>query len=168
MKTTFKTLFAAALISSLPLQAMAETKIGVVDMRALMANSPQAKASVEKMKKEFKPREDKIVAMDKALKEKTEKVKRDSAVMSEAEKAKAEKELIASKRDLDRLQGEFREDAMARQQEEMKKIYEKITKAVEDLAKKEKYDLILPLEIAAFANPQLNVTDKISKDVNGA
>lgn len=167
MKTTLKTLFIAAVLSTLPLQAMAETKIGVVDMRSLMANSPQAKAAVEKMKKDFKPREEKIVAMDKALKEKAEKLKRDSAVMSEAEKAKAEKELIASKRELERLQGEFREDAMTRQQEEMKKIYENISKAVEDMAKKEKYDLILPMEIAPYVSSQLNITDKISKAVNG-
>ncbi|MGE3318850.1 MAG: OmpH family outer membrane protein [Candidatus Berkiella sp.] len=140
-----------------------EAKIGVIDMRAVVSNSPQAKAAMEKLKKEFKAREEKIMAQEKSLKEKTEKLQRNSAVMSEAEKSKLEKEVMAGQREMQRLQAEFREDAAMRQQEEMKKVIDKVTAAIDDIAKKEKYDLVFVREAAPYASKQMDITDKVIK-----
>lgn len=155
------------LASYLPTSVLADNlKIAVIDMRTIMSNAPQAKAAMEKLKKEFKAREEQIVAADKSLKEKAEKLQRNSAVMSESEKAKLEKEVVASQRDFQRLQAEFREDASVRQQEEMKKIVDKINIAVKDIAAKDKYDLILHSEVAPFVAKQLDITDKVMKAIS--
>jgi len=85
--------------------------------------------------------------------------------MSEAEKNKLEKDVVTSQRELQRLQGEFREDASIRQQEETKKLIEAVNKAVGDIAKKEKYDLVLHREAASFAANQIDITDKVVKAI---
>ncbi len=157
----------AAMVTFQPAFA-ADLKIAVVDMRAVIANSPQAKGVMDKLKQEFKNREDQIIAADKSLKEKSEKMQRNGAVMSEAEKSKLEKDIMAGQRDLQRMQTEFREDATMRQQEEMKKLVDKINKVVQDIAKKENYDLVVHAEAALYFTTGINITDKISNAVKSA
>ncbi|MBS0286332.1 MAG: OmpH family outer membrane protein [Proteobacteria bacterium] len=168
MKLIKNALVALSLLaaSTMPVSANAELKIGVIDMRAIINSAPQAKEAMEKLKKEFKAREDKIVSAEKSYKEKAEKLQRNTAVMSEAEKGKLEKDVMTSQRDLQRLQAEFREDAAIRQQEEMKKIMDKINVAVEDVAKKEKYDLIIHKDVVPFAAKTVDVTDKVIKAIS--
>lgn len=168
MKTKLKLLFGLMVASFISTSALASEKIGVVDMRAILAASPQAKVAMEKLKNEFKPREDKIVAADKTLKEKTEKLSRNAAVMGEAEKAKLEREVMAGQRDLQRMQTEFREDATLRQQDETKKIMDRVTVAVQEVAQKEKYDLILPSDGLPYASKNVNITDKVIKALTSA
>lgn len=146
-----------------PIANAEDAKIGVIDMRTVVTNSPHAKAAMEKLKKEFKAREDKIMAQEKSLKEKSEKLQRNSAVMSEAERSKLEKDVMAGQRDLQRLQTEYREDAATRQQEEMKKVIDKVTVAIDEIAKKDKYDLIFVREAAPYASKQMDITDKVIK-----
>lgn len=150
----------------LPAYVLADgAKIGVVDMRAVMAHSQQAKNAMESLKKEFKVREDKIVATENSLKKKSEKLQKDAAVMSEGEKVKLSKEITASQRDLQRLQTEFQEDAAPRQQEEMKKVVESINRVVERIAKEGKYDLIIYKEIAPFVSGKIDITEKVIQAV---
>lgn len=167
MKTLAKIILPLSLtLAGFSSQAVAEEiKIGVIDMRTIVTTSTQAKDAMEKLKKEFKGREDKIIATEKSLKEKSEKLQRNSAVMSEAEKLKLEKEVIASQRELQRMQTEFREDAQIRQQEEMKKLVEKINGAVAELAKKEKYDLVIHSEVVPFSSKNVDITDKVMKAI---
>ncbi len=169
MKAFKQTLASLCVLAAVSMPVCAqELKIGVIDMRTIINTAPQAKDAMEKLKKEFKAREDKIVAADKALKEKADKLQRNSAVMSEAEKSKLEKEVVAGQRDLQRLQAEFREDAAVRQQEEMKKLMDKVNTVVEDVAKKEKYDLIIHKDVVPFANKTVDVTDKVVKAISPA
>ena len=44
------------------------TKIGVVDLQKIMQTATQMKTIQEKLEKEFKPRRDKLVAMEDGLK----------------------------------------------------------------------------------------------------
>lgn len=156
-----KVLFLLALF---PLLTCAqELKIGVVDMRSIVNNIPQAKTMMEKLKSEFKAREEKIMTAEKLLKEKTDKFQRNSAVMSETEKNKLEKEVLAAQRDLQRMQGDFREDAALRQQEETKRIIDDIGEAIRKIANKEKYQLIIHSEVAPFVDKQLDITEKVMK-----
>ncbi|MGD9590923.1 MAG: OmpH family outer membrane protein [Candidatus Berkiella sp.] len=168
MKAFKKTLVGLSMLalSALPVCAQAELKIGVIDMRAIINNAPQAKEAMEKLKKEFKAREDKIITAEKSLKEKADKLQRNSAVMSEAEKAKLEKEVVSSQRELQHLQAEFREDAALRQQEEMKKLMDKVNTVVEDVAKKDKYDLIIHKDVVPYAVKTVDVTDKVIKAIS--
>lgn len=163
MKKLTHILMALGLACLAPVANAGEAKIGVIDMRAVVTNSPQAKTAMEKLKKEFKAREDKIMAQEKSLKENSEKLQRNSAVMSEAEKSKLENEVRTGQRDLLRLQNEYREDAAMRQQEEMKKVIDKVTAAIDEIAKKDKYDVILVREAAPYASKEMDITDKVIK-----
>lgn len=168
MRTLTKSIaLLASLVAFQPTVALADSlRVGVIDMRTIISSSPQAKAVSDKLKTEFKAREDQMIAAEKSLKDKSEKLQRNGAVMSEAEKSKLEKEVVTAQRDIQRMQAEYREDATLRQQEEMKKLIEKINIVVQDVAKKEKFDLIIHAEAAPYATSQINITDKVIKAIS--
>lgn len=152
---------------SVPAQVLADaTKIGVIDMRKVVATSKESKTMMEKLQQEFKPREEKMINAEKALKEKSEKLHRNAAVMGDAEKSKLEKDIISGQRDLQRLQEEFREDASARHQEEMQKLMEKAKKVATDIAAKEKYDIIMYQDANLYVSSQIDITDQVVKALN--
>ena len=58
-----------ALMLAVSCSAFADgTKIGVVDLQKIMQTSTQMKGIQEKLEKEYKPRRDKLVAMEDGLK----------------------------------------------------------------------------------------------------
>lgn len=61
-------------------------KIGVVDLQKIMQTSSQIKEIQKKLEKEFKPRRDKLVAIEASIKADMEKFKRDSAILSASQK----------------------------------------------------------------------------------
>lgn len=64
-------------------------------------------------------------------------------------------------RDFQRLQREFREDVNLRRNEELASLQERANKVINDIAEKEKFDLIL--QEAVFASSKIDITDKVLK-----
>lgn len=120
-----------------------ELKIGAVSAIRILEQSPHAEAAKKKIEKEFAPRDRKLVAQQKKLKELDDKLGKDGAIMSESERKSLEREIISKKRDLKRTQDEFREDLNFRRNEEFAKIQKMIVTAIQEVAKEQGYDIVL-------------------------
>ena len=111
----------AGLLAALALgTAEAQTpsvKIGVVNMTALIEQSPQTQAVMAKLRDEFSPRDRDLRAMQDTLKTKQETYQRDSAVMGPDERANLEREIRDGARDFERLQSQLTEDFNIRRNE---------------------------------------------------
>jgi len=158
MRHIVKTLFAVCLLT--PTLVLAEVKIGFVNTVKLMEEAPQAKAAISKMEAEFAPREKELVALQRDIKQAEDKLGRDAAVMSDADRGKTERDLVSRKRDLKRAQDEFREDLNIRRNEELSKLQRRLYDAIVDLAKAENYDLIVS-EGVVFASTRIDITDAV-------
>lgn len=161
-------LFFFTILVTLTQASVAETyKIGAVDALRVLEQSPQADAARKMIEKEFAPRDKKLVAEQKKIRDLEEKLNKDGAIMSEQERTKLERDIINAKRDLKRSQDEFREDLNFRRNEEFAKIQKKIAQSVQDIAKEENFDLILDAGVV-FASSKVNITDliieKLKKD----
>lgn len=137
-----------------------ELKIGYVNAARLLEEAPQAEAATAKLKQEFAPREEQIVAAQKRITEQEDKLNRDGSVMSEIQRRNSERDIVASKRELRRTQDEFRDDLNFRRNEEIGKLQQLIKGIIEELGKQGNYDLIM-FEGIAFANPRIDLTDKV-------
>lgn len=146
--------------------ASGPVKIGVIDIGQLLAGSPKAKAIGEQLKKEFQTREANMIAADKSMKEKESKLERNKSVMGEVERSKLEKEIYSAKRDLARMQAEFREDTAIRQREETEKFFKDVRVIIKDIAKNEKYNLIISAEAAPYWDDKVNITQQVLKKLN--
>jgi outer membrane protein len=159
----------AAGLTALPLpaaaQAQAAPKIGFVNTERILRESAPAKASQQKLEQEFSKREKSLQESVEKLRDMTQKIERDAAVMSEADRAKRQREAAELERDLQRRQREFREDLNQRRNEELAAVIERANRAIRQLAEAEKYDIIL--QEAVYASPRIDITEKIIRTING-
>lgn len=143
-----------------------EAKIGVVDLQKIMQTSAQMKGIQQKLEKDFKPRRDKLLAMEEGLKQDMEKFKRDSAVMSEAQKKDLEKKIVATQQTFEREGQQYQQELSTAHNESMEEFYGKIRKAISKVAATEKYDIVLQKDAAPFSIDKLDITENVIKQIS--
>lgn len=139
-----------------------EIKIGVVFVDRILRESAPAKRAQQKLEKEFQARDQEIQKLTRQGKELQTVLEKESVTMSESDRRSREAELGRVSRDLQRLQREFREDFNVRRNEEFQGIIERANKVVQEIAEKEKYDLILQ-DAVVYRSPRVDITDKVLK-----
>lgn len=88
---------------------------------------------------------------------------KDGVTMSETERKNKERDLANLNREFQRQSREFREDLNLRRNEELGAIQEKARKAILEIAKTEKFDLIV--EQAVYFNPKIDITERVMKEL---
>ena len=141
------------------------TKIGVVDLQKIMQTATQMKTIQEKLEKEFKPRRDKLVAMEDGLKKDMEKFKRDGAVLSQTQKKDLEKKIVATQQQFEREGQQYQQELSTAHNEAMEDFYNKIRAAIAKVAESDKYDVVLQKDAAPFSIDKLDVTATVMKEI---
>ncbi len=140
-------------------------KIGVVDLQKIMQTAPQMKSIQDKLEKEFKPRRDKLVAMEENLKTDMEAFKRDSAVMSPTKRKEMEKKVVSMQQQFERDGQQYQQELSTAHNEAMEEFYAKIRTAIAKIAEREKYDVVLQKDAAPFSSDKLDVTPQVMKEI---
>ena len=160
------TIFAAILPFAAQAQAQTpEVRIGIVNTERILRDSAPAKAAELKLKQEFVKRDEELQKLAARLKETTEKLERDAAVLAEADRNKRQREAAELDREWQRRQREFREDVNQRKNEELAQVVERSRKVIRQVAEQEKYDLVV--EDAIYFNARIDITDKVLRALNG-
>ena len=81
--------------------------------------------------------------------------------MADSDRRNKERAFNDLNREFQRKQREFREDLNQRRNEELASVLERANKAIKQIAEAEKYDVIL--QEAVYANPRIDITDKVIK-----
>ena len=163
MKRTIAPLFAAILAFS-AFAAEAEVKIGFVNGQRVINESPQAAKAKKKLEKEFEKRDQELQKMAKQIQTLQDALEKNAVTLSESDHRNKEREFNDLNREFQRRQREFREDLNLRQNDEMAGIYDRVNKAIKQVAEAEKYDLIL--QEAVFISPRIDLTEKVIKALN--
>ena len=140
----------------------AELKIGYVNAVKVIEEAPQGEIALKKLEEEFSPRDSKLVEAQKKIKALEDELQKSVLVMKEEKKREKERELLVLKRDLRRETQEFREDYNLRRNEELAALQKVVYKAIIEIAKQEKYDLILH-EGTIYASGKIDITDLVLK-----
>ena len=140
--------------------------IGVIDLSDVLKSSPQMKAAAGKLKKEFKPRQEKIKNEQKELAGNQEKLKRNSSVMSQSDLQGLQTKVADERRDLQRMQEDYMQDLQTAQQQAMQTVLKRIDGIVQNIATKGNYDLILQRNTIAFASPRVDITNQVIKQLD--
>lgn len=162
MKTSLRYLVFSAL-ALMSLAAQAEVKIGFVDSERIFRESKAAKQAEEKLSREFQAR-------DKAINKEADELKAQAAVfeknkdkLSEAARAQQQRDLMNKDRDLERKRREFQEDLSKRKKEELQGVIAKADEKIRQIAKREKFTLIL--QEAVYADPAIDLTARVIKEL---
>lgn len=140
--------------------ALADVRIGVVNMAQVLDQAPQSRSVVEALQDEFAPRQREIIARQNELNEQEERLQRDAAVMGEEERRNVERQLRDGQRDLNRRQNEFVEDLNLRRNEELGNLQRQLLQEIQAYARNSEYDMIVG-EGIIYASEQLDITDEV-------
>ena len=140
----------------------AELKIGFVKVDQILKDAPQATESNKKLESEFKVRTEKLKKEISDLNKKESEFKKESITMSDSDREKMQRKLQQQRIDTQRSERELREDIDLRRREEINKLQNQVTKVIESLAEKEKYDLILYTGVA-YASDKIDMTPAVLK-----
>jgi outer membrane protein len=163
MKSQARNIFSMVLVALMTLPGLAgaaSLKIGYVNTVKVIEQAPQAKTALQRLEKEFAPRDKKLVEKRERIKNIETELEKNSLVLNDAERRNKERELLGLKRDVRRATQEFREDYNLRRNEELAALQKLVYKTIVDLAKKKKFDLILH-EGTVYASEQIDITDQV-------
>lgn len=158
--SAFGALLLGAMLAAAPLAQAADIKIGVVDFRRLLEESPQAKAAQAALEGEFLPRQRDVAAQQKSLEEKRERLKKEAAVMSEADRTRTEREVRDLELSVQRRFNELQEDLNLRRNEEVGRMQRALLQEVQAYARSNGYQLVIG-DGVLFASEGIDITPQL-------
>lgn len=161
LKSVLLSLATACAMLLLATPAQAQSKIGFVSLEKLMRESAPAKRATAKLEKEFAARTAEVQKLEKQIRDLEQELAKETVTMPEATKREKERQLERASRDFQRMSRELREDVNLRKNEELAQVMEKAQKAVNEIAEKDKFDIIF--QEAVFASSRIDITEKVLK-----
>ena len=172
MKVRSMKMFLALLLAGVSMIAVSaqaqELKIGYVNSERVLREAEPAKRAQAKLEAEFGKREKDLNDQNASLRAQAEKLDRDAPTLSEAEKARRQRELVELDRDLQRKHREFQEDLTQRKNEELSNVSERAQRTIKAIGESEHYDLIIQDQLVFYVSPRVDLTKKVIDALNAS
>ena len=140
-----------------------ETRIGYIDTRRIERESLPFVRALEAMKKEFAPREQQIIELQKQITADKERFDKEREKLPQAELQSRANALSNAMRKSDQMTLALTEDIERRRREILAKLFSEATAAVKAVAEAGKYDLVL--QQATYIRPGMDITDQVLKEM---
>lgn len=147
--------------------ALAE-KIGVADSQMALMASDAAKKAVEKLQAELKVQRERMAQLQTDIQALEAKARRDGAVMSDKDKKDLQKQGEAKVQEYQSLAQVVQKRTQDVQNDLLQRMIPEMEKAIEDLQKTNKFDIIIEKKNVIFADPSVDITKKITEKLNAA
>ena len=128
----------------------AQTKIGVIDTGYIMAKAPQKEAVAQKLKTEFKGKENELKRLGETIKKEQDNFVKNQATMSEMQRTNLKREIQKKMSDFQLKQTAFQEDVSRRSREEQQKLGNLVRNAVDAVAKRGGYNMLIDRQAAPY------------------
>ena len=135
-----------------------ELRIAYVDMKAVLDNAPQVVAGRIKLDQEFRSRND-AIELDEMRGDSLEQRLAQGDVDAD-NRLQMERDLRELRRNITRRKEDLRDELSFRRTEEVQGLEEQINIAVQEIARRNGYDLIVSSPVI-YANPDLDITDLV-------
>ena len=141
--------------------AAKEMKIAFVDVQAVAAQIPQSAAMQETIKNEFAQRIETVGKLEKDINFNIEKLRRDGPTMSEKQQDELKTALTSQRQQYEQLARPLDEEIRNRQAEERNKVLALIKAAIDVVAEREKFDMVLNSGAAVYAKPEYDISEAV-------
>jgi outer membrane protein len=135
-----------------------QLRIGYVDMKKVLDNAPQVIAGRARLDQEFRARND-AIELDEVRANALEARLAQGDVSADG-RVQLERDLREMRRNITRRKEDLRDELSFRRTEEVQSLEEQINVAVQEIAERNGYDLIVSSPVI-YANPDLDITDMI-------
>jgi outer membrane protein len=156
------------LVLAMTVGAHAQQKVGYVNSTKIFQEIPEAQEAQKRIDAITKPYQDSLAAMERDLQTKIEEYQKKEALMNEAAKRSAQQEFGDLKRKYDEFRFEKfgNEGDIAKQTDKIiNPLKEKILRAIEAVAKAEKYTFIFDqtenVKVLLYGDPREDLTNRV-------
>jgi outer membrane protein len=150
-------LVCSALILSSQL-ASAQVKVAVINLQRAVFESAEIKKADAQMQATFKPRQDKIDALNKDLAALSQQLQSSNGKLSPSAEADLQAQGTRKQRDLQRLTDDLQADATAYRNDILSKSSEKMQAVVRKLAEEKGLDLVVDTSTALYFKEAMDIT----------
>lgn len=157
----------ATLLASAAVHAK-EVKIGFVDVQVVAASIPQAQQMQDTIRNEFAAQIQAVNKLEQDISFNIEKLRRDGPTMSEKQQQELTATVNQQREQYENLARPLDEQIRTRQAEERNRILALIKTAIDAVAEREKFDIILNANSAVFAKPEYDLSEKVIQQVSRA
>jgi outer membrane protein len=138
--------------------ASAQVKVAVVNLQRAVFESAEIKKADAQMQATFKPRQDKIDALNKDLAALSAQLQSSNGKLSPAAEAELQAQGQRKQRDLQRLTDDLQADATAYRNDVLSKSSEKMQAVVKKLAEEKGVDLVVDTTTALYYKEAMDIT----------
>lgn len=146
--------------------ALAEVKIGVVDMRKAMEESDLGKSTQAVLEKEKKEFEQEMKQLEGKLNAFAEEYRKQAEMLKPGARADKEREYDQKVIEAQRIEQERGVKLQRKIQDQLGQLQDSFMKIASDLAKKEGYDFVFERNSMIYAIEAADFTDKVTAEAN--
>ncbi len=146
--------------------AKPEPKIAVVNVQQVLQQSPKVAELSTKLQNQFKTRQQKLDAAQKALQDELDKFKKDSPTMADKDRDALQKKITDDRAGLVKDVVAFQQDLNKEQGKVMQGILSQLNGIIARLAQQSNYSLVLDAQAVVYASDAADITKQVSKAFN--
>ncbi len=139
----------------------ASLKVGVVKVETILTEAPQVQAVNDSMLERFGGRKTELQEMEKEINEMQENYKRNELVMTEDKLNELKDSIIGKIQEFKQKEAVLQQEVNTVRNQELAVLQQSVRSIIDDIAKDEKFDLILTSEGVAFSSDKLDITNKV-------
>jgi outer membrane protein len=170
LKSFIKGLSLAALftLAAMSGAANADQKIGVVDVQRVLQSLPQVAVIEQTIQAEFAAQIQDVQNLSSEGNFLVEKLNRERATMSATAISDLEAQINTLGQQLQQKGGPLQENMKRRTEEERRKLFGLIQQAIDGIAKKSKYDMVLNKNAVPYSVDKYDISDDVLDQVSKA
>lgn len=157
---------AAMLTLAVSFPAMAETRIGVVDLRQALFSSNEAKTFSEGLQRDFADDEAQVRQAQEEARKLKDRLEKDGAMMNESERTELTGQFQEKVKEFNFLKQRLDSTVANRKQAFLEDARPDVDAAVKELLEENDLDIILPSEAVVYVKPEMNLTDDLLEKLN--
>lgn len=147
-----------------PAAGEAPLKIGVVNMERILRESKAAIEAGNRLNEEGQRRQEEIEGISRRFKTRLERFEKDAPSMDESARVQERRALAEMERDVTRRSREAREEFNQRRNEEVLLLQNRAGRVIQDIARREKFDLVL-YEFF-YASGRIDLTKRVMDELD--
>ena len=165
MKKVLVLLLSLILLGAVTAQA-AETKIGFIDLQKALNVSAAGKAAKEKITAKVKEYESVIDKRQQDLKKLKDELEKQSVLLSDEARAAKERDYQQKLKEFQRFTKDVQDELQQADSDHTNRIIEKIINLVQEVGKRDGYDLILEKSSGGvvYGSERVDLTEKVLKE----
>lgn len=161
-----KTHLAAIAALAFALPALAQAKVGVVNLQEALNSVDEGKNAKAQLKKEFESKQKVISEREEEIRKLQTEYQKQQSVMNDATRNQRQEEIARKAQDLQTTYVTLQKELQDRERDLTRGIFEKMSVIVQEIAREDGFTVVVDANAVMYAEPTVDVTNELIRKYN--